>query len=71
MIHNNSKKLPAQSKLDRWDEIRSRDREAIRTVGEQFDVVAFCAALQAIYDQAHRQEISLVGRTASLPVQPD
>ena len=40
-------KLPAESKILRWDESRTRDRAALnllRDRGEAFTVPAFCAA---------------------------
>ena len=46
-------KLPAASKVLRWDAARSHDRAAVarlQAAGEPFTVPAFCAALVAVLD---------------------
>ena len=48
-------KLPASSKLSRWDGIRARDRAALRAMREEpFTVPAFCAALAKVLDAEDR-----------------
>ena len=50
-IRGEGVKLPASSKLSRWDGIRARDRAALRAMrDEPFTVPAFCAALAKAFD---------------------